>query len=88
MLPQTHLEKSGLIPVGDEPIGKFGAIIMAVHPPNPKYVSKPYEQMEHPGQRVQVDVKFVPSACLVNSRVIGKHFFQYTCSTLPLCLGV
>ncbi len=52
--------------------------IMAVHPPNPKYVPKPYEQMDHPGQRIQVDVKFVPSACLVNSRVIGKHFFQYT----------
>lgn len=52
--------------------------IMAVHPPNPKYIPKPYEQMDHPGQRIQVDVKFVPSACLVNSRVIGKHFFQYT----------
>lgn len=52
--------------------------IMAVHPPNPKYVPKPYEQMDHPGQRIQVDVKFVPSACLVNSQVIGKHFFQYT----------
>ncbi len=52
--------------------------IMAVHPPNPKYVPKPYEQMGHPGQRIQVDVKFVPSACLVNSRVIGKQFFQYT----------
>lgn len=34
--------------------------------------------MDHPGQRIQVDVKFVPSACLVNSRVIGKRFFQYT----------
>lgn len=52
--------------------------MMAVHPPNPKYVPKPYEQMDHPGQRIQVDVKFVPSACLVNSRVIGKQFFQYT----------
>ena len=52
--------------------------IMAVHPPNPKYVPKPYEQMDYPGQRIQVDVKFVPSACLVNSKVIGKHFFQYT----------
>ena len=51
---------------------------MAVHPPNPKYVPKPYEQMDHPGQRIQVDVKFVPSTCLVNSRVIGKQFFQYT----------
>ena len=27
MLPQTHLEKGGLIPVGGEPIGKFGAIV-------------------------------------------------------------
>lgn len=52
--------------------------IMAVHPPNPKYIPKPYEQMDHPGQRIQVDVKFVPSACLKNSKVIGKQFFQYT----------
>lgn len=52
--------------------------IMAVHPPNPKYIPKPYEQMVRPGQRIQVDVKFVPSACLVNSKVIGKHFFQYS----------
>ena len=52
--------------------------IMAVHPPNPKYIPKPYEQMTYPGQRIQVDVKFVPSACLKNSAVIGKQFFQYT----------
>lgn len=52
--------------------------IMAVHPPNPKYIPKPYEQMKYPGQRIQVDVKFVPSACLINSEVIGKQFFQYT----------
>ena len=52
--------------------------IMAVHPPNPKYVPKPYEKMDYPGQRIQVDVKFVPSACLKNSQVIGKQFFQYT----------
>lgn len=52
--------------------------IMAVHPPNPKYIPKPYEQMTYPGQRIQVDVKFVPSACLKNSAIIGKQFFQYT----------
>ena len=51
---------------------------MAVKPPNPKYVPKPYQQMEYPGQRVQIDVKFVPSACLTGSEVIGKQFFQYT----------
>ena len=51
---------------------------MAVHPPNPKYIPKPYEQMDHPGQRFQIDVKYVPSSCLKNSNVIGKKFFQYT----------
>ncbi len=40
--------------------------IMAVKPPNPKYVAKPYEQMQYPGQRIQIDVKFVPAVCLVN----------------------
>ena len=52
--------------------------IMAVHPPNPKYIPKPYEQMKYPGQRIQIDVKFVPSSCLINNGVRGKHFFQYT----------
>lgn len=52
--------------------------ITAVKPANPKYVAKPYEKMSRPGQRIQIDVKFVPSACLVNSKVIGKQFFQYT----------
>lgn len=51
--------------------------LMADHPTNPKYVPKPYEQMDHPGQRIQIDVKFVPSACLVNEAA-GNHFYQYT----------
>lgn len=51
--------------------------IMAVHPQNPKYVPKPYEQMTYPGERVQIDVKYVPAVCLVNEAK-GKHFFQYT----------
>ena len=33
--------------------------------PNPKYVAKPYEKMQYPGQRGQIDVKYVPSVCLV-----------------------
>ena len=45
--------------------------------PNPKYVPKPYEQMDYPGQRIQIDVKFVPSVCLVNEAA-GKKFYQYT----------
>ena len=51
--------------------------IMAVHPPNPKYVPKPYEQMDHSGQRIQIDVKFVPAVCLVGDAK-GKRFYQYT----------
>ena len=39
---------------------------MAVKPPNPKYIAKPYEQMQYPGQRVQIDVKLVPAACIVD----------------------
>lgn len=50
---------------------------MAVKPPNPKYIPKPYEQMQYPGQRVQVDVKFVPAVCLVGEAK-GKNFYQYT----------
>lgn len=50
---------------------------MAVKLPNPKYVAKPYEQMLYPGQRVQIDVKFVPSACLVGDAK-GQKFYQYT----------
>ena len=51
--------------------------IMAVHPPNPKYVPKPYEQMDHPGQRIQIDVKFIHAVCLVGDAK-GKRFYQYT----------
>ena len=45
--------------------------------PNPKYIPKPYEKMLYPGQRVQIDVKFVPSACLVGEAKEEK-FYQYT----------
>lgn len=50
---------------------------MAVKPPNPKYIAKPYEKMLYPGQRVQIDVKVVPSACIVGDAK-GKKFYQYT----------
>lgn len=51
--------------------------IMAVKPPNPKYIAKPYEQMRYPGERIQVDVKFVPSSCIVGD-ASGEKFYQYT----------
>jgi transposase InsO family protein/transposase-like protein len=50
---------------------------LAVKPPNPKYIPKPYEKMLYPGQRVQIDVKVVPTACIVGDAV-GKKFYQYT----------
>ena len=36
--------------------------------------NKPYARAEYPGQKVQVDVKFVPSYCVTN----GKKYNQYT----------
>ena len=45
--------------------------------PNPKYIPKPYEKMQYPGQRVQVDVKVVPTACIVGDAK-GEKFYQYT----------
>jgi len=45
--------------------------------PNPKEKTKPYEQMQYPGQRVQIDVKFVPAACLAGNAKEEK-FYQYT----------
>ena len=51
--------------------------------PNPKYVAKPYEQMTYPGERGQIDVKYVPSVCLAGEAVEdakenGGYYYQYT----------
>jgi len=51
--------------------------------PNPKHVAKPYEQMRYPGQRVQIDVKYVPAACLVgaaaeDAKENSGYYYQYT----------
>jgi len=39
-----------------------------------KRKNKPYQRAEYPGQKIQVDVKFVPSYCVTN----GKKYYQYT----------
>ncbi len=39
------------------------------------YIPKPYEQMTYPGQRVQMDVKVVPRACITNPEL---RLFQYS----------
>ena len=51
---------------------------MAVKLPNPKYTPKPYEKMQYPGQRVQIDVKFVPASCIVGDAALDGGFFQFT----------
>ena len=53
--------------------------LQPIKPPNPKYIPKPYEKMLYPGQRVQIDVKFVPDACIMGeAKAEGKKFYQYT----------
>ena len=53
--------------------------LQPVKPPNPKYIPKPYEKMQYPGQRVQIDVKYVPDACIVgDAKAEGHKFYQYT----------
>lgn len=35
---------------------------------------KPYQRAEYPGQKIQLDVKYVPSYCITD----GKKYYQYT----------
>ena len=51
---------------------------LAAKLPNPKYIPKPYEKMDYPGQRVQIDVKFVPVSCLVGDAARDGGYFQFT----------
>ncbi len=37
-------------------------------------INEPYKRAEYPGQKVQIDVKYVPSYCTVN----GEKYYQYT----------
>ena len=51
---------------------------LGLSPAAPKaepYKPKPYERMTYPGQRVQIDVKVVPRACITASQL---RLFQYT----------
>ena len=44
-----------------------------------EYIPKPYEQMDYPGQRIQIDVKFVPKNCLTKElREKEEWYYQYT----------
>ena len=49
--------------------------LAAKEKPKKKYKPKPYEHMDHPGQRVQIDVKVVPKACIADTEL---KLYQYT----------
>lgn len=59
--------------------------------PNPKYTPKPYEQMTYPGQKCQIDVKFVPQSCLVGGsgggEVLSVHLHRRV-QPLPNSQGI
>jgi len=38
------------------------------------YKPKPYKRAEYPGQKIQIEVKYVPSYCVSN----GQKYYQYT----------
>ena len=43
------------------------------------YEPKTYQQMKYPGERVQVDVKYVPTKCLTEElKEKGERYYQYT----------
>ena len=58
---------------------------MAKKLPNPKYIPKPYEKMKYPGQRVRIDVKFVPQTCLLGDAVCdaGEIIAQFKVALSP-----
>ncbi len=44
-----------------------------------EYEPKPYEKMTHPGERVQIDVKYVPTKNLTKEvRELDGRYYQYT----------
>ena len=46
-------------------------------PKKPKYTPKKYEQMKYPGERIQIDTKYVPLEC---TKALGNQtrFYQFT----------
>ena len=59
--------------------GCFTKTVRKLFEDKPKQVkkkrkNKPYQRAEYPGQKVQVDVKFVPSDCVTD----GRKYYQYT----------
>lgn len=58
--------------------GSFKRVVAQMFTPVPKKKvtkkPKPYQRAEYPGQKIQIDVKFVPSKCVAN----GRKYYQFT----------
>ncbi len=59
--------------------GCFSKTVRKLHEQKPvkeqkKRKNKPYQRAAYPGQKVQVDVKYVPSECVTD----GNKYYQYT----------
>ena len=39
-----------------------------------EYKPKPYQRAEYPGEKIQIDVKYVPTHCVAS----GQRYYQYT----------
>ena len=52
--------------------------------PRKQYKPKPYEQMQYPGQQVQIDVKVVPRSCIADAQL---KLYQYTAMTSIPAIG-
>ena len=58
--------------------GSFKRVVSRLFAPTVKKKTKkspkPYQRAEYPGQKVQIDVKYVPSRCVAN----GGKYYQFT----------
>jgi transposase len=59
--------------------GSFKRIVVKLRALKPskakaKKKPKPYTRADYPGQKIQIDVKYVPAKCVVN----GKKYYQFT----------
>jgi len=58
--------------------GSFKRVVGRLFTPQPKKKvkkkPKPYQRAEYPGQKVQIDVKYVPSQCVAD----GGKYYQFT----------
>lgn len=53
---------------------RVAAKLKSSKPRKSKKKPKPYRRADYPGQKIQIDVKYVPSYCVTD----GKKYYQYT----------